>query len=76
MSIVARRICWPDPDATCLEGGCIHCNDHPRRKMTTIWRWVQGQGTLTHRGSGDEDAAKALDWGVRHGFPNVETWSD
>lgn len=46
-----RRICWPNPDATCLEGGCLYCNDYPYRDIEDIRAWAQHAGTVRHRGS-------------------------
>lgn len=48
--IEQRRICWPDPDATCLEGGCIYCNDHPFRNVGEIARYAQNAELVEHRG--------------------------
>lgn len=31
-----RRICWPEFDIVCLEGGCGYCGDHPFRTETAI----------------------------------------
>lgn len=71
--IAERRICWPNPDATCLHGGCSWCNDHPFRKLSTIERYARGAGVLPHRGRGEEDALKAYRYGLDHEFFNVET---
>ena len=71
--ITHRRICWPDPDATCLAGGCIYCNDHPLRSMRTIRRYANSAGVLVHRGGGSEAAWDALQRGEARLFPNVET---
>lgn len=62
-----RRICWPEFDATCLEGGCIHCDDHPYRSMTTIERAARAMGTTKNR-YGDEvvDAVAAYEYGRTH----------
>jgi len=72
-TIDERRICWPDPDATCLNGGCGWCNTYPFRKITTISRYARKAGILPHRGNGEDDAMHALQYGVRHEFFNVET---
>lgn len=31
-----RRICWPEFDLVCLEGGCGYCGDHPYRTEKAI----------------------------------------
>jgi len=72
-TIEERRICWPNPDATCLHGGCMWCNDHPFRKLSTIERFARRAGTLPHRGRGEEDAQHAFQYGLRHAFFNVDT---
>jgi hypothetical protein len=61
-----RRICWPNPDATCLQGGCIHCSDHPYRSVDKIKRYAERLGDLPNR-CGDEttNALKAFQYGER-----------
>jgi hypothetical protein len=71
--IEERRICWPDPDATCLNGGCGWCNTEPFRKLTTIERWASKAGTIPHRGVGADDALHAFQYGLDRQFFNVET---
>jgi hypothetical protein len=71
--IEERRICWPDPDATCLHGGCGWCNCEPFRKLSSIQRFAMKAGVLPHRGRGEEDAWKAYQYGLRNEFFNVET---
>lgn len=72
-TIDERRICWPDPDATCLNGGCSWCNTHPFRKISTIERYANKAGVLPHRGKGEDDAVHAFRYGLAHHFFNVET---
>jgi hypothetical protein len=67
-----RRICWPNPDATCLEGGCNHCKDHLYVAVTTIQRYAESAGVLPHRGNGEESAIKAFRWGLRYGWTNMD----
>ena len=75
--ITHRKICWPDPDATCLNGGCGWCNEYPYRSMRTIMRFAKQAGQIPHRGSGDDDAYEALMWGVGYEFGNVDKrWGD
>jgi hypothetical protein len=68
-----RRICWPNPDATCLEGGCIHCNDHSLRSIASIRRYALGAGTLPNRGVGTQNAYEAFMRGLTAGWHGVET---
>jgi hypothetical protein len=69
-----RRICWPDPDATCLEGGCGYCNDHPFRAVESIRRYAAKRGTLVHRGNGLRvDALAAFRYGMRSDWNNAES---
>ena len=35
-----RTICWPTPDAVCLQGGCIHCPDYRARSWRQIYRYA------------------------------------
>lgn len=68
-----RRICWPDPDATCLEGGCTYCADQRFVSGAKIALFVEMTPEVKHRGNGkivkSEDAqAYSL------GNPRVEWW--
>lgn len=64
-----RRICWPDPDATCLEGGCLYCEDHPFRNFGTITAWARKAGQVPNRcGGKTQDAEVAWNYGLRNGF--------
>lgn len=59
-----RRICWPDPDATCLEGGCGHCDGYPYRGVDKIRAYAVKAGELPNRyGGGTKDALKAFLYG-------------
>lgn len=71
--IVSRRICWPNPDATCLAGGCIYCNDYPFKSLRIIGGYAKGAGVLSHRAHGEQDAMQAFQHGQRHEFFNAET---
>lgn len=38
------RICWPDPDFICLQGGCIHCADSNRViSVVAVARYAEKQ---------------------------------
>jgi hypothetical protein len=70
----ARRICWPNPDATCLEGGCGYCNDNPFRALTIIRAYAESAGQVRNRGNDKtQDAVDAYNYGYRHRFFNAET---
>lgn len=55
------RICWPEPDQVCLQGGCIHCQD-----SITVIRALVVSGFAQAKGWG-EDFAYGLqhNWGAR-----------
>jgi hypothetical protein len=72
-AIGERRICWPNPDATCLHGGCMYCDQHPFRTLAQIERYARKAGVLPHRGKGEDNALHAFQYGFAHGFFNVET---
>ncbi len=75
MKIEQRRICWPQFDATCLEGGCLYCNDHPFKNISTIQRAVlQGQGQARNRGNGaPANLETAFFWGLGNGWCNAQS---
>jgi hypothetical protein len=55
------RICWPNPDATCLEGGCVHCQDGREIEIRKVKRWAGTAGLVKNRyGGGTKDALEAL----------------
>lgn len=58
------RICWPNPDATCLQGGCAHCQDEPPRARSTIENYAKTAGQVPNRsGNGTVDAWQAWLYG-------------
>lgn len=63
-----RKICWPKPDATCLEGGCIHCDTGSWKPLRTVQHYVERAGILQNRGKGSQPARKAWVTGVTNGF--------
>lgn len=71
--ITHRRICWPDPDATCLHGGCQYCNEHPFRPLGQIASYARSAGTLYHRGGGRQGAWEAYCTGLDNQFYNAQT---
>ena len=72
MTTTKRRICWPYPDATCLEGGCLYCNEYPFRTVSSIEKYVSEVDDLPNRAVGQKSALAAFDWGQRHGWPNID----
>lgn len=46
------RICWPNPDATCLEGGCIHCQHAEPRLISEVEAYALNQDRLPNRCGG------------------------
>ena len=75
VTVEQRRICWPDFDCTCLEGGCGYCNDNRFRSVSSIDRAIeQGKGVATNRGTGAKgDLRKSFDYGQRHRWNNAES---
>ena len=55
------KICWPNPDATCLEGGCVHCQDGKEKSVEQVERWAAKAGQVSDRyGGGTKDALTAF----------------
>ncbi|HEX4502160.1 MAG TPA: hypothetical protein VH187_13570 [Scandinavium sp.] len=72
--MMERRICWPEFDATCLEGGCMYCNDNPFKSLNAIRSKVLKMKVTHNRGDGKErDSMDALMYGIRHNFFNADT---
>ncbi len=70
--ISRRRICWPDPDATCLEGGCGYCNLNRFRSLRTIEKYARKAGILPNRGLGEKEASEAFRIGLKNHFFNAD----
>lgn len=70
--ITHRRICWPKPDATCLEGGCGYCDMAEFRAVSIIRRYAETAGVLPNRGLGEQDAMTAFRFGLEHDFFHAE----
>lgn len=68
--ITHRRICWPDPDATCLEGGCSYCDGYPLRLVSEIRIYAERAGVLPNRARGEKPAIDAFVRGLKSGWPN------
>jgi hypothetical protein len=65
-----RPICWPAPDATCLEGGCVWCEHEPVRSWREIADYAATAGQLPNRGGGHQDSRAAFAYGAdRLGAP-------
>jgi hypothetical protein len=64
-----RKICWPDPDCTCLEQGCGYCASSKITKTKTqLLTYVDEHPELTHRGTGAKlyNSYNALVYGIEH----------
>lgn len=69
-----RRICWPNPDATCLEGGCTYCNDNKYRAISTIQRYAEAAGQVSNRCGGEtQDAINAFHTGRVNNWFNADS---
>jgi hypothetical protein len=66
--VVSRKICWPNPDATCLHGGCGYCEDGKWKTLVELKLYADKAGVLPHRGRGEERAIEAFVYGVINGF--------
>jgi hypothetical protein len=60
--ITERKICWPEFDAVCLEGGCGYCNDGDFHSLVEIEKKVEGSDHL----------GKAYWWGYARQFCNAD----
>lgn len=61
--ITQRKICWPNPDAVCLEGGCGYCNYEKFHTIDEIRKHVDKHPKLE----------KAFNYGSSHNWNNAET---
>lgn len=69
-----RRICWPNPDATCLEGGCMYCNDYKFRSVDSIWRYCEREYIVYNRGDDQQrDPLDVFKWGHERNWSNAES---
>lgn len=67
----ARRICWPEPDATCLEGGCGWCHDKPFVAGKKIQEYVESTPQVCSRyGRVSKSSLEAYEYGLTN--PNVK----
>jgi hypothetical protein len=68
--ITARRICWPNPDATCLTGACVRCRTGPWKRLTKLRRYARRKGEVPtrHRVGERESALGALEYGLANRF--------
>ena len=69
-----RRICWPRPDATCLEGGCSYCNSYPWRDVSAILNYARRVpgGVLPNRAQGATPALEAFEYGRDAAWGNAD----
>lgn len=67
------KICWPNPDATCLEGGCIHCeSDGMWVDVAVLKQWASTASDLAQRGvDTPKSAHDAFRYGAQSGWWNM-----
>lgn len=58
-----RRICWPNPDGVCLEGGCGYCNYERFRDVKSIRKYVDKHPELE----------KDFIYGMQRGWNNAKS---
>lgn len=73
-----RKICWPKPDATCVEGGCLYCDQGQWVNISRLRAYcerLQAKGhELMNRGDGKtQPPMKAYQYGAEHGWGNAQT---
>lgn len=52
---IKRKICWPDPDGVCMEGGCTYCNDGRFILIETIKKIARRKGMIEEFNYGGKD---------------------
>jgi hypothetical protein len=67
-----RRICWPDPDWCCLEGGCGYCNDGPFKNIGAIANYARKAGVKVWESGETRDYWASFRYGQRWGWPNTQ----
>lgn len=73
-----RRICWPEPDWCCLEGGCGYCNDGPWKYVSIIKAYAERVGMKAYpdpespTGVTYKDFEASFHWGQEWGWPNTQ----
>jgi len=68
--IESRKICWPTPDATCLEGGCGWCEFGVWKTLDQVEAYASKAGVLKNRGIGEKPAMQAYRYGLDRDFHN------
>lgn len=68
-----RKICWPNPDATCLEGGCSWCEiDGEIKTEKQLVEYINNVVEVQNRGNSNYvNSKEALEWGIRHNRNNI-----
>jgi hypothetical protein len=72
--VTSRKICWPDPDATCLTGACPRCREGEWKRLGVIRRYAKRHKVLPVRydpsstNGGKTDALVMFEYGLRHNF--------
>lgn len=73
IQVEQRKICWPNPDWCCLEGGCGYCNSGQWRSIAQIAFYAIKVGVKTYDdGRPSKDYPAAFRWGRDWGWPNTE----
>ncbi len=69
MAVKRRRICWPSPDAVCLQGGCLWCQDHPQRSLKQIYLYARSRNLLASYAIGQDHIPDLDTPGEPHPYP-------
>lgn len=69
------RMCWPNPDNVCLEGGCIHCAEGANSKWVTLEEVralvLKQLDTVRGRHGHRASLKKAFFYGLHTGWHNL-----
>lgn len=69
------RLCWPNPDAICLEGGCIHCAEGPDSRwvpLDDVHAYANGSGNAARDRHGRwQSLWNAFSYGLAHDWFNL-----
>ena len=73
VQVAQRKICWPEPDSVCLEGGCIYCNGFGKWKnIGEVGAYAREVGIKTYHPGVTRDYVASFRWGRDWGWPNTE----
>lgn len=69
------RMCWPDPDDVCLEGGCVHCAEGANSAwvpLNDVYAYVnRRRDSRPGRGNRWVSLWKAFWYGAHHDWHNL-----